>query len=75
MELPASAAVEIDLPVAGHDLRLVRQPDRAVPAQDATGVETASVNLATEIGDDPLPARRHRPGRARRGDRGRRLRV
>ena len=33
----------------GHDLRVLRQPDRAVPAQDADGVESANVNLATEL--------------------------
>ena len=32
----------------GHDLRLVRQPHRAVPAQDARASSTRPVNLATE---------------------------
>ena len=43
-----AAPIEISLPDRGHDLRVVRQPHRALPDEDA-GVESAAVNLATEM--------------------------
>ena len=41
----------------GHDLRVLRQPDRAVPAQDRRRRRDADRQPRDRDGDDPLPAR------------------
>ena len=57
----------------GHDVRLVRQPDRALPAQERR--RRIGVGQSRDRDrDDPLPARADRPVRAGADDRGRRLR-
>src|SRR5579862_1072961 len=56
----------------GHDLRVVRQPDRALPQEDA-GRRGRGRQPRDRGRDDPVPARRRGHGRARRRDRGRRL--
>ena len=58
-----------DLPAhRGHDLRVVREPHRAIPDQDA-GRRGRDRQPRDRDGDDPLSARRRRPGRARPGHR------
>ena len=63
-----SAARRGLVPRRRDDLRLVQQPDRAVPAQDRRrrGGERQPRDRG---GHDPLPARDRRAWRARRGDR------
>ena len=57
---PDPTATEIQLPDRGHDLRLVREPHRALPAEHP-GRGDGDGQPGHRDGDHPLPAGRRRP--------------
>ena len=68
----AMSRAALELPIDGHDVRVVREPDRA-QAQQARRASARRVNYATEKATVEFDAGASRPDELRRRGRGRRL--